>query len=110
MTTEFKQAVKAVGFSNTEAAEFFGVSVRTVEAWVQDRRTVPTGVWNELRGLYIQMDFVSSETVDQINKLIAAHGKPPEEIELTSSGEYGQWPTQSCALMVAAMVRLKMAA
>ena len=109
MSSEFKQAIKAVGFSNTEAATYLNVSVRTLEAWVQDRRTAPLGVWAELQALYNRMDFVSDQAVDQINKLIAEHGEPPEEIDLTSSGEHGQWPTQSCALMVAAMVRLKMA-
>lgn len=102
MTTAFKHAIAACGFSQREAAVFLGVSTASVASWCSDRRTPPDGVWKELGELYDLMD----ECAEQIIALIEE--KKPDEIEFSYSGEHGRWPCVGIADAVEAMVRLRL--
>ena len=47
----FKAALEQCGLSNRAAAQFFNVSVDTVDSWSRNRNPVPDGVWIELAAL-----------------------------------------------------------
>jgi DNA-binding transcriptional regulator YdaS (Cro superfamily) len=64
--TTFKTAIAICGFSQSEAADFFGVSLDSVKSWCSGRRSVPDGVWKMLAELYAQIVDVSEDALDTL--------------------------------------------
>ncbi len=50
--TTFKRSLQACGLSQSEAAEFFGVSLQSVKDWCRGKSVPKPGVWKMLSDLY----------------------------------------------------------
>jgi transcriptional regulator with XRE-family HTH domain len=53
--TRFKYALGLCGLSQSEAAEYLGVSVSSVEKWSRGVKGPPIGVWEDLARLWAQI-------------------------------------------------------
>jgi hypothetical protein len=49
MKTLYAACLSRLGLSQIEAAAYHGVPLPTIKSWAQGRRTVPPGIWAELR-------------------------------------------------------------
>ena len=50
--TTFKRSIQACGLSQTEAAEFLGVSLQSVKEWCRGKYTPQPGVWQMIANLH----------------------------------------------------------
>ena len=86
----FDAALKIVGLSRTEAADFLDVRPDTVNSWCTGRRTPPAGAWDDLRALYA----LQQRAVDEALDVIESQDSPPTELALNSAGQRGRdWPS-----------------
>lgn len=97
--TLFAAALRLVGLSHAEAAEFFGVRIDTVKSWSAGRNRPPAGAWDELRALY-QQQIVAVEEA-----LTMAEGA--EDIALNEHGpRAAEWPSKGAHMAALAMIAL----
>ncbi len=54
--TTFKSAMSICGLSQSEAAEFLGVSIQSVKDWSRGKSAPPVGVWEMLSDLYVRIE------------------------------------------------------
>ena len=54
--TTFKASLSICGLSQTEAAEFLGVSLASVKDWCRGKTPPPPGVWDMLADLYARIE------------------------------------------------------
>lgn len=52
----FKSALAICGLSQSQAADYFDVSLQTVKHWSSQRNAPPEGVWKMLSALYSQIE------------------------------------------------------
>ncbi len=69
----FKSAIGVCGLSQTEAADFFQVSLDTVKSWCSGRSNPPLGVWQMLASLFEQVQ----EAADAAADVMAIDGIDP---------------------------------
>lgn len=101
MTTLFASALKVCGLSHTEAADYLSARLDTVKSWASGRRTVPDGVWDQLRGLYAQQ----IDAAEQALELIDESGA--DEISPKLAGpRKKQWPSDGAHAAALAHVAL----
>ena len=101
-STIFSAALKLVGLSQREAADFFEVRPDTVRSWACGRSRVPPNVWEELRELYDKQQ----DTVDEALALIEQH--EPGILALNIHGARGaEWPSEGVHLAVLAQLALE---
>ena len=99
--TLFAAALKLVGLSHAEAAEFLDARIDTVKSWSADRNRVPLGVWTELRALYAQQVTATESALDLIDE------KEPDELALNTSGPRSkEWPSPGAHMATLAAVAL----
>ncbi len=53
--TRFKYALGLCGLSQSEAAEYLGVSVSSIEKWSRGVKGPPPGVWEDLARLWAEI-------------------------------------------------------
>ena len=85
--TTFKSALGICGLSQQEAADFLSVSLGSVKDWCRGKTPPPYGVWQQLSGLYRQIeeaaDFASArldpDMMDRqaLNGIEADNGQAP---------------------------------
>jgi hypothetical protein len=99
--TLFAAAIRLCGLSQREAAAFFIVPIDTLKSWANGRRSVPPGVWTELRGLYRQQQRAAKEALALIDE------QRPAALTLALGGQRArQWPSPGAAAAADAMVAL----
>lgn len=54
--TTFKAAIAICGLSQSEAAEYLGVSIQSVKNWGSGKSAPPIGVWEMLADLYQRVE------------------------------------------------------
>ena len=100
--TIFAAALKLVGLSQREAADFFEVRPDTVRSWACGRSRVPLNIWHELRELYDKQQ----QAVDQALALIEEH--EPATLALNINGPRGaEWPSKGVHLAALAQLALE---
>ena len=99
----FDAALKIVGLSRAEAADYLKVRPDTINSWCTGRHTPPQGAWDELRTLYALQQRAVDEALDMIDQQIPV----VEEVALNSAGPRGkEWPAPGAHLAVLAMIAL----
>lgn len=98
----FAAALRLLGLSQAEAADYLDVRPDTVKSWSAGRNRVPDGIWNKLRGLY----WLQTRAAGEALALIAEHD--PDEIAPNPDGPRGkEWPSKGAHLAVLARVVLE---
>lgn len=72
--TTFKRSIQACGLSQSEAAEFFGVSLQSIKDWCRGRSVPKHGVWEMLSNLYSDI----MDSADYGAHVMDAEGVRPE--------------------------------
>lgn len=100
----FKSAIAVCGLSQSEAAEFLGVSLDTVKSWCQERRQVPKGVWKMMAELFERVQ----DAADFAAEHMAENGIDPKAFE-NLDADNGPDPLPEGATRVAGAMALLMA-
>ncbi len=100
--TLFSAALRLLGLSQAEAAEYLDVRPDTVKSWSAGRNRVPEGIWEELRALWRLQSRAAGEAL----ALIDEHD--PDEIAPNPAGPLGaEWPSRGAHHAVLARVILE---
>lgn len=100
--TLFAAAIRLLGLSQAEAADYLGVSLDTLKPWCKGRRTPPPGTWTELRALYDTQCEAAEAALALIEEA------QPDELTLNTNGPRGtEWPTKSAHMAALARVALE---
>ena len=73
---EYRTMREACGLSQSDAATFHDVALRTISHWESGRNNVPAGAAAELMGLNARLEQGVQNTLTTVSELTAEHGAP----------------------------------
>jgi hypothetical protein len=92
MMVEIQPALQICGLSRQEAADFFGISMRTLERWLAGG--APDGAMAELADFYDRMD-ASAEAA-----LAVMRANPADSVDLHIAEEWAEGPANAIRAMI----------
>lgn len=103
--TAFKYALSVCGLSQSEAADFFQVSLQQVKNMSNGRTTVPPGIWLQLSSLFEQIQ----DTADGAADIMVLDGIDPRAYNNVEADMPGHELPQRGSIKAAGAMALLMA-